>query len=41
VVKKGAIGPIFEGDMPPLKMTPKYGAASGIIAGELLTAFKL
>jgi hypothetical protein len=36
VAKKGAKGPIFEGDMPPTKMTPKYDAASGIIAGELL-----
>jgi hypothetical protein len=35
VAKKGAKGPIFEGDMPPKKMTPKYNAASGIIAGEL------
>jgi hypothetical protein len=37
VAKKRAIGHIFEGDMPPLKkMTPKYDATSGIIAGELL-----
>jgi hypothetical protein len=37
VAKKGAICPIFEGDMPPKKRTPKYNAANGIIAGELLT----
>jgi hypothetical protein len=37
VAKKGAICPIFEGDMSPKKYTPKYNAASGIIAGELLT----
>jgi hypothetical protein len=36
VAKKGAICPIFEGVMPPKKMTPKYDIASGIIAGELL-----
>jgi hypothetical protein len=36
VAKEGVIGPIFEGDMPPYKMIPKYDAASGIIAGELL-----
>jgi hypothetical protein len=36
VAKKGAICPIFEGDMPPKKYTTKYNAASGIIAGELL-----
>jgi hypothetical protein len=35
-LKKGAICPIFEGDMPPKKRTSKYNAASGIIAGELL-----
>jgi hypothetical protein len=38
VAKKGAICPIVEGDMPQKKMTPKYNAASGIIAGELLTS---
>jgi hypothetical protein len=37
VARKGAKGPIFEGDMPLKKMTPKYNAASGIIAGELLS----
>jgi hypothetical protein len=37
VARKGAKGPIFEGDMPPKKMTPKCNAASGIIAGELLS----
>jgi hypothetical protein len=39
VAKKGAICSIFEGfegDMPPKNRTPKYNAASGIIAGELL-----
>jgi hypothetical protein len=40
VAKKGAICPIFEGDMPPIKRTPKYNAASGIIAGELLSRNK-
>jgi hypothetical protein len=40
VAKKGAICPIFEGDMPPKKNTPKYNAASGIIAGELLKSKK-
>jgi hypothetical protein len=37
VPKKGAIGPIFEGETPLQKNDPKYDAASGIIAGELLT----
>jgi hypothetical protein len=32
----GAIGPIFEGDMPPKKMTPKSGAVNGTITGILL-----
>jgi hypothetical protein len=36
MAKKGAICPIFEGDMPPKNIPPKYNAASGIIAGELL-----
>jgi hypothetical protein len=36
VAKKGAKGPIFEEICPLKKMTPKYNAASGIIAGELL-----
>jgi hypothetical protein len=30
------IRPIFEGDMPRKKRTPKSGAASGTIAGVLL-----
>jgi hypothetical protein len=30
--QEGAIGPIFEGDMPRKKMTPKSGAVSGTIA---------
>jgi hypothetical protein len=37
VAKKGAIGPILREICPLKKMTPKYDAASGIIAGELLT----
>jgi hypothetical protein len=36
VAKKGAIGPIFEGEPPLEKRTPKYDAASGIIARVLL-----
>jgi hypothetical protein len=32
----GAIGPIFEGDMPPKKMTPKSGAVNSTITGILL-----
>jgi hypothetical protein len=38
VAKKGANRPIFEGETPLKKYTPKYNAASGIIAGELLRA---
>jgi hypothetical protein len=37
VAKKGAKGPIFREICPLKKMTPKYNATSGIIAGELLT----
>jgi hypothetical protein len=40
VANKGANRPIFEGEMPPKKCTPKYNAASGIIAGELLIETK-
>jgi hypothetical protein len=36
VAKRGANRPIFEGNMTQKKCTPKYNAASGIIAGELL-----
>jgi hypothetical protein len=36
VANKGANHTYFEGDMPPKKYTPKYNAASGIIARELL-----
>jgi hypothetical protein len=36
VAKKGAICPIFEGDMPPKKCTPKIGANIGAITGILL-----
>jgi hypothetical protein len=34
--KRGAICPIFEGDMPPKKYTPKSGAVNGTITGILL-----
>jgi hypothetical protein len=34
--KKGAICPIFEGDMPPKKYNPKSGAVNGTITGILL-----
>jgi hypothetical protein len=36
VSQDGAIGPIFEGDMPPKKMTLKSGAVNGTITGILL-----
>jgi hypothetical protein len=36
VSQDGAIGPIFEGDMPLEKMTPKSGAVNGTITGILL-----
>jgi hypothetical protein len=39
-LKRGAICPTFEEVMPPKKMTPKYDAASSIIAGELLIETK-
>jgi hypothetical protein len=35
--QEGAIRPIFEGDMPHKKMTPKSGAVNGTITGKLLT----
>jgi hypothetical protein len=35
--QEGAITPIFEGDMPPPKKTPKSGANIGPIAGVLLS----
>jgi hypothetical protein len=38
VSQYGSFSPIFEGDMPPEKRTPKYDAASGTIAGVLLIA---
>jgi hypothetical protein len=31
MAKKGAICPIFEGDMPPKKYTPNIGAITGIL----------
>jgi hypothetical protein len=31
VAKKEAICPIFDGDMPPKKYTPKIGAITGIL----------
>jgi hypothetical protein len=37
VAKKGAISPILREKRPFKKSTPKYDAASGIIAGELLS----
>jgi hypothetical protein len=37
VAQDGAIGLIFEGDMPPEKMTPKSDAVNGTITGILLT----
>jgi hypothetical protein len=36
VAKKGAICPIFEGDMPPKKCIPNIGANIGAITGILL-----
>jgi hypothetical protein len=36
VSKKGAIGLIFEGDMPLKKKKPKIGATIGAITGILL-----
>jgi hypothetical protein len=36
VAKKGAICPIFEGDMPPKKCAPNIGANIGAITGNLL-----
>jgi hypothetical protein len=41
VAKKGAICPIFEGDMSPKKMYPNIGANIGAITGILLTYTKL
>jgi hypothetical protein len=34
--QEGALTPIFEGDTPPKKKTPKSGANIGAIAGVLL-----
>jgi hypothetical protein len=34
--QEGALTPIFEGDMPPKKRTPKSGPNIGAIAGVLL-----
>jgi hypothetical protein len=40
VAKKGTICPIFEGDMPPKKYSPKIGANIGAITGILLIQLK-
>jgi hypothetical protein len=34
--QEGAIRPIFEGDMPPKKMTPKSCPVNGTVTGILL-----
>jgi hypothetical protein len=40
-LKRGQIAPFFREKRPRKKYATKYNAASGIIAGELLTGFRL